>query len=122
MTLVEQTWAALGYQVEAVGYRLWVRTDAHQKKTSGGVWLAPKYQGFHGTLPHLVTIQATVLSAGPVGVATQFKPGDTVFFKRLHMGMWTKIHDHDRDSEFGEAVVGFIDANEVLGLAEREAA
>jgi len=122
MDIVKRTWDDLGYEIEATCYRLWVRTEPHQRKTKGGVWLSPKHQGFHGTMPHLVTIQATVLSAGPLGVAAEFKPGDKVFFKRLHMGHWEKLDQPKDDlAEVGESVVGFLDANEVLGFAEEAA-
>lgn len=116
--VAKETWDALGYEIEATGYRLWVRTDDHHRKSKGGIWLSPKYQGFHGTMPHMVTMYATVLAAGPLGVAAEFKPGDRVMFKRLHMGMWDKLGGSDPMAAIGECVVGFIDANEVLGFAE----
>ena len=113
--IVDKTWDELGYKIKASGYRVWVRCDQHMRKTEGGIWLSPKAQGFHGTMPHMVTMHATVLSAGDIGVAKQFKPGDRIMFKRLHLGWWAKLGNPRYDAEFGEAVVGFIDANEILG-------
>lgn len=116
--IVEQTWKDLGFKVRAMGYQTWVRCDPHNRKTpSGLLWLPPKHQGFLGKLPHLVTVEATVLSSGPRGVAAQLKPGDRVLFKRLHFGTWAKLPQSDREAQFGEVHIGFIDSNEILGFS-----
>lgn len=120
--IVDKTWDELGYKIKAAGYKVWVRCDEHARQSKGGIWLSPKAQGFHGVLPHMQTIYGTVLSAGELGVAKQFKPGDRVMFKRLHLGWWSKLGKPRNDDPFGEAVVGFIDANEILGRPVEDAA
>jgi hypothetical protein len=129
MDLIERTWEQLseqlngGKRIRATGFNLWLRTFPHERKTSGGIWLPPKKQAFHGELPHLVTTHALVLSAGPVGVAKEFKPGDVVAFKRLHFAfMWKLDPDPDREDCWGhdEEYVGWIDANQVLWKVEEE--
>jgi len=118
MDIIEQTWKDMGFKLRGFGYQTWVRCDRHHRKApSGLLWLPPKAQGFLGVLPHMVTIEATVIASGPVGVAKQFKPGDRVMFKRLHFGTWCKLAQTDRESQFGETHIGFIDANQILGFA-----
>lgn len=117
MDIVERTWEEIGCKIKPVGYRMWVRTKPHVRKTEGGLWLPPKLQKFHGELPHLVTVHATVLCSGPKGVAKEFKPGDVVAFKRLHFGFQWKLEpspEHQDVWGWDEEYVGFIDANEIL--------
>lgn len=110
LKLVDDTWAEVGHKVRAIGYRLWVRTLPFEQKTpSGLLWLPPRQQRFHGELPHLVFIRAVVLSAGSVGVAAEFKPGDVVEFQRLHFGFQYRVGPNEE-----QQYVGFIDANQVL--------
>jgi len=125
MDLIERTWDEIGCKVKAIGYKLWVRTKPYERKTEGGViWLPPKLQSFHGdSAAHLIIIHATVLSAGPIGVAADFKPGDTVAFQRLHFGyVWKLKPDPTRQDVWGhdEQFVGWIDANQVLGYVDEE--
>lgn len=118
MDLIERTWEEIGCKIRATGYKMWVRTKPHARKTGGGIWLPPKLQSFHGdSAAHLIIVHATVLSSGPVGVAAEFKPGDTVAFQRLHFGyMWKLKPDPELEDVWGhdEQYVGWIDANQVL--------
>ena len=121
MDLIERTWEELGHGIRATGYTVWVRTKPHVRKTKSGLWLPPKAAKFHGILPHLVTTFATVLSAGPVGLAALLNPGDVVAFKRLHFGYIWKLEPTNRDKYgYDEEYVGFIDANDVLFIVEEE--
>lgn len=118
MDVVERTWKELGYRVKATGYRVWVRTLPHPRKV-GAIWLPPKAASFHGELPHLRTVFAVVLSAGPKGVAQELNPGDVVAFKRLEFAWWAKLEPAQRD-EYGsdEEFVGYIDANHIVYVVE----
>jgi len=118
MDIVERTWNELGYSVEATGYRVWVRTLPHPRKI-GSIWLPPKAASFHGELPHLRTIFAVVLSAGPRGVAQELRPGDIVAFKRLEFAWWAKLEPTQTDEYGGdEEYVGYIDANHIVYVVE----
>ena len=109
LELVEKTWEDLGNRIDARGYWTWVRTDPHREKI-GSIWLPPKLASFHGELPHLVNVIATVLTSGPEGLAAEFSPGDRVFFKRLYFGYWRKMEDG--------TFVGWIDANQIDGFID----
>jgi len=117
--LVERTWEEMGFRVRATGYKLWVRTRPHPRKY-GQIWLPPKAASFYGgLLPHQQTVYATVLSAGPVGVAREFKPGDIVAFKRLHFAWIKKMEPTFKDKYGGsEEYVGTIDANDIVYFIE----
>jgi len=119
---VESTWADLGERVQATGWKLWVRTLPHSRKTHGGkLWLPPKLQSFHGELPHLVTVRGLVLSVGPHGTAQSFSEGDIVEFQRLHFGYMWKLPNANQDQYGGdEQYIGFLDANQVLWTLEPE--
>jgi len=118
MDVVEQTWKELGYKVRATGYRAWVRTLPRPRKI-GSIWLPPKMASFHGELPHLRTVYAIILSAGPKGVARELKPGDIVAFKRLEFAWWAKLEPTQTDEYGGdEEYVGYIDANHICYLLE----
>jgi hypothetical protein len=83
--------------------------------------MPPKLQSFHGELPHLATVHATVLSAGPVGLAAEMSPGDTVAFQRLHFGWHAKLKPTNTDEYGGDdEYVGWIDSNQVLWFVEEE--
>lgn len=118
MGIVERTWEELGYRIQATGYKTWVRTLPHPRKT-GSIWLPPKAASFHGELPHLRTVFAVVLSSGPVGVAKELKPGMIVAFKRLEFAWWAKLRPTQTD-EFGgdEEFVGYIDSNHIVYIVE----
>lgn len=104
---VKETWDELGYKIRATGFNLWVRTLPFPKKSRGGIWFSPKMMQFHGGVSgHLITIRAVVLSAGPVGVAKAFKPGDLVEFQRLFFAYHQKMNIEEQD------YVGWIDANQ----------
>lgn len=122
MDLIERTWEEIECRIKATGYMVWVRTKPHKLRTKSGLWLPPKASKFHGELPHLRTVQATVLSAGPIGVATEFKPGDVVAFQRLHFGYIWKLAPKERDEYGGyeEEYVGWIDANQILWHVDEE--
>ena len=118
MGLIERTWEELGYRIEATGYKVWVRTRPHPRKI-GNIWLPPKAGSFHGELPHLRTVYATVLSAGPRGVAADLKPGDIVAFKRLEFAWWAKLEPETPDEYGGdEEYVGYIEAPHIVYLVE----
>jgi len=118
MDLVERTWEELGYKIQATGWKVWVRTKPHPRKY-GHIWLPPKAGSFHGDLPHLRTVYATVLSAGPKGVAATLKPGDVVAFKRLEFAWWVKLEPQETDRYGGdEEYVGYLDANHVVYFVE----
>lgn len=118
MDLVKRTWDELGYEVEATGYLVWVRTMPHPRK-HGSIWLPPKAGSFHGELPHLRTVYATVLSAGPIGQARELKPGDIVGFKRLEFAWWAKMKPSQTDEYGGdEEFVGYIDSNYIAYVVE----
>lgn len=118
MGVVERTWKELGYEIEATGWKVWVRTRPHPRKI-GSLWLPPKAGSFHGELPHLRTVFATVLSAGPLGAALELEPGDIVAFKRLEFAWWKKLAPTQTD-EYGsdEEFVGYIDANHICYIVE----
>jgi len=118
MDVVERTWKELGYRVEATGYRVWVRTMPHPRK-HGSIWLPPKAASFHGELPHLRTVYAVVLSAGPKGPAAELKPGDIIGFKRLEFAWWAKLEPTQVDEYGGdEEFVGYIDSNHIVYVVE----
>lgn len=103
--VVERTWDEVGYRVRAMHRNVFVRTDPPEQKV-GLLWLPPKLQGFHGDLPHLRVVKATVLAAGP---KTELKPGDRICFQRLHFAWLKKLG--------GEVMFGWIDQVQVLGYA-----
>jgi len=109
--LVQRTWDELGEKYRARGYWVWVRTEAHREKI-GQIWLPPRLSSFHGELPHLVNVMATVLSAGSTGAAKEFKPGDRIWFTRLYFGYHKKMEDG--------TFVGWLDANQISGFAGEE--
>lgn len=109
--LVQQTWDELGVKMRARGYWVWVRTEPHKEKI-GSIWLPPKMAKFHGELPHLVNVMATVLTAGNVGAAAEFKTGDRIWFTRLYFGYHKKMEDG--------TFVGWLDANQISGFAGEE--
>lgn len=118
MGIVERTWDELGYKVEATGYRVWVRTLPHPRK-AGKIWLPLKAASFHGELPHLRTVYAVVLSAGPKGPAAELKPGDLIGFKRLEFAWWAKLKPTQTDEYGGdEEFVGYIDSNYIVYTVE----
>lgn len=113
MGMVERTWEELGYRIRATGWKVWVRTLPHGRKY-GSIWLPPKAASFHGELPHLRTVYAMVLSAGPKGQAQELKPGDIIAFKRLEFAWFQKLTPTNVD-EYGadEEILGYIDANHI---------
>jgi hypothetical protein len=111
--LVKDTWEELGFEVEARGFQVWVRTLPFPRKI-GSIWMPPKMQNFHGELPHLVTIRAVVLSSGPDGPAREFEPGEVVAFKRLHFATYQAAGLKDEQGK-----VGWVDSNQILWI-ERE--
>jgi len=118
MDVIERTWKELGYSIEATGYRVWVRTLPHPRKI-GSLWLPPKAASFHGELPHLRTVYAVVLSAGPRGPAAELRPGDIVGFKRLEFAWWKKLEPTQTDEYGGdEEFVGYIDSNHIVYVVE----
>jgi len=119
MDIVERTWKELGFRVQATGWTAWVRTMPHPRKV-GSIWLPPKAANFYGELPHLRTVYATVLSAGPRGVASELKPGMIVAFKRLEFAWWVKLEPscRDEDGEYDEEFVGYIDTNHICYILE----
>jgi len=118
MDIVERTWAELGFRLKATGWKVWVRTLPHPRKI-GSLWLPPKAASFYGELPHLRTVYAVVLSAGPRGVAQELKPGDVIAFKRLHFAWIRKLEPTNVD-EYGadEEYLGYVDANDVVYVVE----
>lgn len=118
MGIVERTWKELGYEIEATGWKVWVRTMPHPRKV-GSIWLPPKAASFHGELPHLRTVFAIVLSAGPRGGARELRPGDIVAFKRLEFAWWKKLEPTSTD-EYGsdEEFVGYIDGSHICYVVE----
>lgn len=121
MDLVNETHEQLGYRIEPIGYKIFVRTMPHEKK-KGLLWLPPKLQSFHGeTLAHLVIVRATVLSCGPRGLAATIEPGEIVEFQRLHFGFVEKLFGGGTvDDPFGEVYVGFLDSNQLLWKMEAD--
>ena len=118
MDLIERTWKELGYEIEATGYRVWVRTLPHPRK-AGSIWLPPKAGSFHGELPHLRTVYAVVLSAGPKGPAAELRPGNIIGFKRLEFAWWAKLEPTETDEYGGdEEFVGYIDSNHIVYVVE----
>ena len=109
--LVQRTFDELGFKIRSRGYWVWVRTETYKEKI-GSIWLPPRLSSFHGELPHLINIGATVLSSGTTGAAKQFKAGDRIWFTRLYFGYQWKMEDG--------TFVGWIDANQVSGFADEE--
>jgi len=120
--LVERTWQELGYKIRAVGCKVWVRTFPHKKKSRGGLWLSPRQASFYGELPHLVTVEAVVLSAGSKGLAIAVKPGDRIAFSRGHFARYVQLESTEVDA-YGpsEEFVGYIDIYDVFGFIEEGA-
>lgn len=118
MDLIERTWDELGFRVRATGWKVWVRTRPHPRKWAS-LWLPPKAASFYGDLPHLRTVYATVLTAGPRGMARTLKPGDVIAFQRLHFAWMNKLEPTTRD-EYGadEEYVGYVNAEDVLYVVE----
>lgn len=117
--LVEKTWQELGYRIRSVGYKIWVRTLPHRRRSPGGLWLSPRQASFYGELPHLVTVEAVVLSTGPRGLATAVKPGDVIAFSRVHFARHVQLQPTEIDA-YGtsEEFVGYVDANQIFGFVE----
>jgi len=120
--LVADTWDELGYSIRATGWKVWVRTLPWPRKI-GLIHLPVKQASFHGELPHLRTVRAVVLSAGPKGHAEELQAGDLITFKRLEFGYMFKLEPrkelgdaYGHDEEF----VGFIDSNHIVGVVEED--
>lgn len=109
MDVVERTWTEVGYRVRPLHRNVFVRTDPPEQKV-GSLWLPPKLQSFHGDLPHMRIISATVLIAGP---KTEVKPGERICFQRLHFAWLKKLEDG--------GMFGWIDQVQVLGYPAEDA-
>jgi hypothetical protein len=117
LDLVERTWAELGFRVRALGYKIWVRTLPVEQRR-GPLWLTAKAASFYGGLPHLRTVQAVVLSAGPAGLARGLKPGDVLAFSRGHFTRFWQLQPTQTTlAGASEEYVGVIDSNDVFGFA-----
>ena len=121
LSRVDATWEQWGKKVRATADTVWVRTLPFERQTKGGIYLAPKLQGFYGELPQYIHIRGIVLSAGPKGGAEHFQVGDLIEFGRLHFA-----HIEQLNAETQE-YVGWVRAVDVLwtvdhdGLAEQSA-
>jgi|WetSurMetagenome_2_1015567.scaffolds.fasta_scaffold07491_2 hypothetical protein len=121
LDLVERTWAELGFRIQAPRFLVWVRTLPVEQKR-GLIWLPPKMASFYGELPHLRTVRAVVLSAGPRGLAKSLKPGDVIAFSR---GVFSRFFQMQPTqvtaSGASEEFVGVIDSNDIFGFSDEYA-
>jgi hypothetical protein len=118
LDLVERTWAELGFRIQAPRFLVWVRTLPVEQK-QGLIWLPPKQSSFWGGLPHLRTVRAVVLSAGPAGLAKTLRPGDVVAFSRGHFNRFFQLEPTQETlSGRSEEFVGVIDSNDLFGYAD----
>lgn len=111
MALVDATWAELGFKIEPVGKRVFVRTDAPPKKI-GLIYIPPEMWGMYGKrLGSQETVTATVLANGP-RVKEKVELGAKVCFFRLPFGWTYKLADG--------TFVGWIDSDEIVGVTEQD--
>jgi hypothetical protein len=109
LDLVAKTWAELGCRVRPTRRMVFVRTEVFNNKNPGGLlWLPGKLHGFHGGLPHMRTVYAIVISAGPEALV---KEGERVAFMRLHFAVWKPLAEEG-------AFAGWIDQNDLIGYAD----
>jgi hypothetical protein len=121
LDLVERTWAELGFRIQAPRFLVWVRTLPVEQKR-GLLWLPPKHASFWGVLPHLRTVRAVVLSAGPRGLAKAMKPGDVIAFSRGHFNRFFQMQPTEvTESGTSEEFVGVIDSNDIFGFSDEYA-
>lgn len=107
--LVDATWAEIGHKVRPIQNKVYVRTDVPPQKI-GMVYMPAEMWGQYGQrLGSKVFVTATVLATGP---AVKDAPdiGTKVVFSRLMFGWSYKMADGTH--------VGWIDANEIIGVAE----
>jgi co-chaperonin GroES (HSP10) len=111
--LVAATWAELGHSVEAVGSRVFLRTDSPRTQTDGGIYLPPELATQYGQrLGSKALVTGTVLSIGPE-CRLPIKIGDRIMFFRLPFGWTYKLND--------DTLVGWIPGDEILGVCEPDA-
>lgn len=108
MDVVEKTWAEVGCRVRPLRRMVFLRTLPLEEKI-GMIHLPTKLTKFHGELPHMKTIRAIVVAAGP---KTIVKPGEQVCFTRLQFAWWKKLEDG--------CMFGWIDENDITGYCEGE--
>lgn len=107
--LVDATWEEIGRKIRPVNTRIFVRTDLPPQKI-GLVYMPAEMWGQYGQrLGSKVFVTATVLSVGP-NVKDAPAIGTKVVFSRLMFGWTNKMVDGTH--------VGWIDANEIIGVAE----
>lgn len=110
--VAEETWKLIGVKVEAVGARVFVRTEKPPEKR-GSLYLPPDYwETFGRRLGGAVPVTGTVLSIGGRVPKGQLEIGDRVFFSRLPFG-WTHKLD---DGTF----VGWVFFADILGKPESD--
>lgn len=108
MDVVEKTWEEVGTRVRPLRRMVFVRTLPLEEKI-GSIWLPAKLTKFHGELPHMKTINAIVLSAGP---KCTVKTGETVCFTRSFFAWWKKLEDG--------CMIGWIDESQLSGYYDGE--
>lgn len=106
LDVVEKTWAEVGFKVKPLSRKVFLKTLPLEKQI-GSILLPPKLTTFHGELPHLKTIYAIVMSAGP---DASVKPGEQVCFTRLKFAWLRKLEDG--------CMFGWIDENDITGYVD----
>lgn len=111
--VIAGTWGELGFKIAAVGSKIFLRTDAPPKQTTGGIYIPPMLATQYGQrLGSQVLVTGTVLSVGP-HAKTAVRPGDRIAFFRLTFGWTHKLND--------DTLVGWIPGDEILGVCEPDA-
>lgn len=103
MDVVERTWAEVGCRVRPLRNMVFLRTLPLEQKV-GSLFLPPKMTQFHGELPHMKTVKAVVVAAGP---KAKVQTGEQVCFTRLQFAWWKKLDDG--------CMLGWINENEITG-------
>lgn len=103
---VEKTWTEVGWKIRPLSRKVFLKTLPLETKI-GSILLPPKLTSFHGELPHMKTIFAVVMAAGPEATV---KPGEQVCFTRLKFAWLRKLEDG--------CMFGWIDENDITGYVD----
>lgn len=102
---INATWELCGSRVRPMKKWVFVRTELLPDYI-GKVFIPASCRGNYTDLPHVVFMEATVLSTGPE--CTAVKTGDKIMFSRLFFARWQYMPD--------KTLVGWVDeANIMLG-------
>lgn len=108
--VVAETWQTLGTEIQAVGTRVFVRTEKPPEKR-GSLYLPPEYWDTFGRrLGGTVPVSGVVLSIGGRVPAGNLEVGERVFFARLPFGWTHKLPDG--------TFVGWVHFADILGKPE----